>query len=107
MVKGNEHGEETGFGAQFADVHVNVQGRQYAPPPFGRTGPAMGPVIHNNPSHLYHTVGGGQVTPTVVNGDAHQQWLSVRIVYVFIHCVSVSPPPGERYKKEIFYTIRY
>ena len=27
--------EEPGFGAQFADVDVNVQGRQYAPPPFG------------------------------------------------------------------------
>ena len=35
--------EEPGFGAQFADVDVNVQGRQYAPPPFGRAGPTYPP----------------------------------------------------------------
>ena len=34
--------EEPGFGAQFGDVHVNVQGRQYVPPPFGRAGQLWG-----------------------------------------------------------------
>ena len=71
--------EEPGFGAQFADVDVNVQGRQYAPPPFGRAGPAMGPVIRNNPSQLYRAVVGGQVTPAAFNGGAQQQWLPVRM----------------------------
>ena len=71
--------EEPEFGAQFADVDVNVQGRQYAPPPFGRAGPAMGPVIRNSPSHLYCAAVGGQVTPAAFNGGAQQQWLPVRM----------------------------
>ena len=69
--------EETGFGAQFADGDVNVQGGQYAPPPFGRAGPPMGPVTRNN--QLYHTVVGGQATPAVFNGNDQQHWLPVRM----------------------------
>jgi hypothetical protein len=30
-----DYREESGFGTQFADVDVNVQGSQYTPPPFG------------------------------------------------------------------------
>ena len=71
--------EEPGFGAQLVDVDINVQGREYAPPPFGWAGSAMGSVIHNNPSQLYPTTVGGQATPAGFNGDTQQQWLPVRM----------------------------
>jgi hypothetical protein len=73
------YGQGPEFGAQFTDGDVNVQGRQYAPPPFGRAGPALGPVTRNNPSQWYRAAIGGQVTPAVFNGDAQQQWLPVRL----------------------------
>jgi hypothetical protein len=75
--------EETGFGAQFADVDVNVQGRQYGPSmAFGRAGPAMGPAPRHNP---YRPVVGGQVPPAASHGDAQQQWLPM--------CMDASPSP--------------
>ena len=40
----------TGPEAQYADVDVVVQGRQYPPPPFGRTGAAAGSAMSNNVS---------------------------------------------------------
>ena len=64
---------------QYADVDVTVQGRAYPPPPFGRAGAAMGPIMRNNASQLYRASLGGQPTPVDFSGGAQQQWLPERL----------------------------